>query len=134
MKDLLRSIIAIVLAGLVADFIHTHVGIGVPTYNAFIQTISYLTKPEEALGIAIIYYLLGDHLPTHSRIIKALLLSAITLLSQGELIRQLLMNLLLPNTWQEALRFQSHVWLANLTMTLIIVFSIKPLQKNSHKK
>jgi hypothetical protein len=124
--NIIRFLIAVVLAGVVADFIHIHVGIGVPTYDAFIQTISYLTKPEEAVGVAIFYYLMGDRLPTQSRIVKGIIISLILLLAEGQLIRQLLMNLLLPNTIKEALLFQSQVWLSKFAMVIIITLIIKP--------
>lgn len=125
-NNIIRVLVAVILAGIVADFIHIHVGIGVPTYNTFIQTISYLTKPEEAIGVAIVYYLIGDRLPTQSRIIRGVILSLILLLVDGQLIRQLLMNLLLPNTWKEALLFQSQVWLSKVAMAIIITLIIKP--------
>ena len=123
--NILRFLVASILAGVVADFIHTHVGIGVPTYNSFIETMSYLTKSEEALGVAIIYYFLGDRLPTHSRLIKGIILGVILLLSQGQLIRQLFMNLLLPNTLREALLFQSQVWLSKFAEAIIIALLIQ---------
>jgi hypothetical protein len=125
-NNTIRFVIAVIVGGLVADFIHTHVGIGVPTYGTFVQTISYLTKPEEALGMAIIYYLLGDRLPSRSWVVRGILLAAIILLADGGLVRQLLMNLLMPNTVWEALQFQSQVWLSRLVTALIITLLIKP--------
>lgn len=121
-----RFIIVVLLAGYIADFIHINVGIGVPSYNTFIQTMSYLTKPEEALGVAIIYYLVGDRLPAQSHIMKGILLGIIVLLAEGQLIRHFLMNMLLPNTLKEALLHQSQAWLSKMVMSIIIALFIEP--------
>lgn len=119
-------IFAVVLAGFVSEFIHTHFGAGVPLYGTFIDTIAYLTKPEEAVGIAIIYYLLGDRLPTQSRIIKGLLLGLILLLVRGQLFREFFIDLLLPNTFREAFLFELQAWAATFATALIIAWFIKP--------
>jgi len=121
-----KIILAIFLAGIVADYLHIHSGIDVPSYLTLIEIWSYLTKPLEAAGVALIYYLLGDRLPTRSRLIKGLFLTLIVLLTEGQLIRQLFMNLLLPNTLREALAFQRQVWLSHLAMCLIITLLIIP--------
>lgn len=121
----LRFIFAVILGGFLANFIHIHVG-GAPIYSTFIQSMSYLTKWTEALGVAILYYLMGDRLPTQSRIIKGFLLGVMILLAEGQLVRQLFMNLLLPNTIREVFVIQSRVWLATFVMTFIITLLIKP--------
>lgn len=126
-ENIIRFLISIILAGIVDEFIHTHVGIPAPSYNTFIDTIAYVTKPLEALGVAIIYYLLGDRLPTQSRFLKGIFLGLILLLAEGQLIRQPLMNLLFSsNTFKDILLRQSQVWLAHLAMTIIIALIIKP--------
>ena len=132
--NILQFLVASILAGAVADFIHIHVGIGVPAYNNFIETMSYLTKPEEAFGVAVIYYYMGDRLPTQSRFIKGIILGTVLLLSKGQLIRQLLMNLLLLNTLKESSLFQSQVWLSTFAMSIIIAFIIQPRYVNSTHK
>lgn len=121
-----RFIIAAILAGLVVEFIHTHVGMGGAFYGTFIDTIAYLTKSEEALGVAVLYYLIGDRLPAQSRFFKGIFLALILLLVKGQLLRQPLMNLLLPNTFTEVFLYQIQVWSSNFAMALIIAFIIKP--------
>jgi len=121
-----RFIIAVLLAGFVGEFIHTHVGIGGAFYGTFIDVIAYLTKPEEAIGVAILYYLMGDRLPTRSRLLKGILLALILLLVKGQLIRQPLMNWLLPNTLKEVFLYQLQVWLSNFAMAMIITWIIRP--------
>lgn len=123
---MIRFVVAVFLAGIIGDFIHIHVGIGGQVYSPFIMLMSYATKPLEALGFGLIYYLLGDRLPTQSRILKGLMLGILILLSKGELIRQPFMNLLLPNTVAEVFLRQSQVWLSNLVMAIIIALLIKP--------
>jgi len=121
-----RFIIAAILAGLVVEFIHTHVGVGGAFYGTFVDTIAYLTKSEEALGVAVLYYLIADRLPAQSRFFKGIFLALILLLVKGQLIRQPLMNLLLPNTFTEVFLYQIQVWSSNFAMALIIAFIIKP--------
>lgn len=126
-ENIIRFVIATILAGILDEFIHTHVGIPAPSYNTFIDTIAYITKPLEAFGVAIIYYLLGDRLPTQSRFLKGVFLGLILLLAEGQLIRQPLMNLLFPsNAVKDILLRQSQVWLSHLAMTIIIALIIKP--------
>lgn len=125
-NNVIRFWVAILLAGFVVEFIHTHVGIGGQLYGTFIDTIAYLTKPEEALGVAIVYYLMGDRLPTKSNFLRGILLGLILLLIKGQLIRQLLMNFLLPNTLKEVFLLQIQVWLSNFAMAIIISLIIRP--------
>lgn len=127
--DAFRFFIAIVLAGFSAEFIHTHLGIPAPSYSPFINFMAYLTKLLEALGVAIIYYFIGDRLPTQSRLVKGIILGLILLLAKGMLIRQPFMNLLLPNKLEEVLLVQSQIWLSNLAMAIIIALLIKPKYK-----
>lgn len=127
----LLVIFAIILAGFVSEFIHTHFGTGVPLYGTFIDTIAYLTKPEEAVGVAIIYYLLGDRLPTHSRMIKGILLGL--LMVRGQLFRELFIDLLLPNTFKEAFLFELQAWAATFVTTIIIAWFIKPKYASDKK-
>ncbi len=123
----LRVVIGVILASIAAEAIHTHVGIPAVSYSRYINFMSYVTKPLEAIGIAIIYYLLGDRLPTQSRLLKGLLLGCIILLAEGELIREPFMNLLFPSNtlWGVLLRQFEH-WLALLAMTVILAYTIKP--------
>lgn len=126
-ENIIRFVIAIILAGILDEFIHTHVGIPAPSYNMFIDTMAYVTKPLEALGVAIIYYLLGDRLPGQSQLLKGVVMGLLLLLAEGQLIRQPFMNLLFSsNTLKDILLRQSQVWLSHLTMTVIIALIIKP--------
>src|SRR4029079_11729109 len=97
---ILRFIIAVIIAGIVDDFIHIYYGhfvAGVTIYSPFINTMSFLTKPLEALGVAIVYYLIGDRLYSNSRLIRALFLALLVCLIKDGLIRQPFMNILLGN-------------------------------------
>ena len=129
-NNFIRFVIGVILAGIAAEFIHTHMGIPAPHYNRLIDTIAYLTKPLEALGVAIIYYLIGDRLPTQSRFLSGIILGLLMLLAQGQLIREPFMNLLLPNTWWEVLLRQSQIWASNLAMAIIIALFITPKYGN----
>lgn len=127
MKYYIRIILGIILAAILAEAVHTHVGIPAPSYSPFINFMSYVTKPLEAIGIAIIYYLLGDRLPTQSRLFKGFLLACIILLAEGQLIRQPFMNLLFPsNTLGGILLRQLEKWLEVIVMCIIIAYTIKP--------
>ena len=123
---IMRSIIGVLMAGFVAEFIHTHVGLPAQSYDVFINTVAYLTKPLEALGIALIYYLIGDRLPAKSRLMKGIILSLLILLSKGLLIRQPLMNFLLANTLSEVFLSAIQVWLSCFFMCMIIALTITP--------
>jgi hypothetical protein len=125
----LRFIIAVVIAGIVNDFIHIYYGhlvAEVTIYNSFIETMSFLTKPLEALGAAIVYYLIGDRLYFNSRLAKALILTILVCLIRDGFVRQPFMNVLLGNPILDSIYQESQVWLANLAMSLIITFMIKP--------
>ena len=126
----MRFLIIVILAGIVAEFIHTNVGIPAPHYGEFIDSVAYLTKPLQALGVAIIYYLVGDRLPTHSRFLKGIILGLLMLLAKGQLIREPLMNFLLPNTTTDILLQSSQVWLSNFAMAIIITLMITPKYNN----
>jgi hypothetical protein len=117
----------------VSEFIHTHFGTGVPMYGSYIDTIAYLTKPEDAAGVAIIYYLLGDRLPTRSRVIKGISLGLILLMIRGQLFREFFIDLLLPNSFSEAFLFELQVWAATFATTIIIAWFITPKYASNKK-
>ncbi|EKD54747.1 MAG: hypothetical protein ACD_60C00048G0010 [uncultured bacterium] len=127
----IRFLIGVVLAGVVAEFIHTNVGMPATHYNTFIDLVAYLTKPLQALGAAIIYYLMGDRLPTQSRFLRGIILGLLILLVKGQLIREPLMNFLLPNTMTEVLLQSTQVWLSNFAMAIIITLMITPKNNSS---
>ena len=122
-------IIAVFLAGIAGDFIHVYYGhlvSGIPIYNFYINLISFLSKSLEALGIALVYYLIGDRLYTDSRLGKAIFLTLLICLIKDGFIRQPVMNILLGNSVIDSLRRESQAWLTNFVMSLIITFKIKP--------
>lgn len=125
-NNIIRFSIGIILAGIVAEFIHSNFAMHAPSYDAFIDLIAYVTKPLQALGVAIVYYLLGDRLPTRSRFLKGILLGVIVLLVRDGFIRGLVMNLLLPNTWKDVFLLYSQIWLSTFAMTIIIVMFVEP--------
>jgi hypothetical protein len=125
----LRFIIAVIIAAIVDDFIHIyygHIVAGITIYNSFINTMSFLTKPLETLGVAIIYYLIGDRLYSNSRLIKAFILTILICLIKDGFIRQPLMNILLGNPILDPIYRESQVWLSSLAVSLILVFMIRP--------
>lgn len=124
--SVIRFAIGVLLAGCVSEFIHTHVGLGVIHYSLWFDSIAYLTKPLESLGVAIVYYYMADRLPGKSRFFHGLILGALMLLVKDGLIRQPLMNFLLPNKLGEVLLLTSQVWLDNVAVAMIICFIIKP--------
>lgn len=127
---ILGFLITAILAGIADDFIHIYYGhlvAGVTIYNFFINTMSFLTKPLETLGVALVYYLLGDRLYFNSRLIRAIFLTIIICLIKDGFIRQPLMNILLGNPILDSFYRESQVWLASLAASLIITFMIKPL-------
>ena|SRR5688572_6218473 len=131
---ILRFIIAVIIAGVVDDFIHIYYGhlvSGVTIYNSFINTMSFLTKPLEALGVAIIYYLVGDRLYSNSRLIRAFILTILICLIKDGFIRQPLMDILLGNPILDSIYRESQVWLSILAASLILTFMISP--KNEEK-
>ena len=89
--------------------------------------MSYITKPLQALGAAIVYYLLGDRLYSNSRIIKAVILMLLICLIKDGLIRQPFMDILLGGPVLSELLRESQVWLAAFGMSLVLTFMIKPL-------
>ena len=129
----LRFIIAVIIAGIVDDFIHIYYGhfaSGVTIYNSFINTMSFLTKPLEALGVAFIYYLIGDRLYSSSRLMRAIFLTVLVCLIKDGFIRQPLMNVLLGNSVLDSLYRESSVWLSSLAVSLILTFMINPRNEN----
>lgn len=120
-----RFAIGVILAGCVSEYIHTHIGLGAAHYSLWVNRIAYLTKPLESLGMAIVYYYMADRLPGKSRFFHGLILGALVLLVKDGLIRQPLMNFLLPNTLREVLLLTSRVWLANVAAAMIICFIIR---------
>ena len=126
----IRFTVGVILAGIAAEWIHTTIGIPAPHYSTLIDTMAYLTKPLEALGVAVIYYFLGDRLPTRSRVLKGILLGLLILLTKGQLIREPLMNFLLPNTIGDVLLRQGQIWAANLAMAIIITLFVIPKYEN----
>jgi hypothetical protein len=130
---ILRIIIAVIIAGIVNDFIHIYYGHfadGITIYNSFINTMSFLTKPIEALGVALVYYLIGDRLYSNSRLIKAIWLTILVCLIKDGLIRQPFMNILLGNPVLDSLYRESQVWLSSLVMSLVLTFMINPRNEN----
>lgn len=126
---ILRFIIAVIIAGIVDDAIHIYYGhlvAGVMIYNSFLNTMSFLTKPLEALGVAIVYYLIGDRLYSNSRLIKAILLTVLVCLIKDGFIRQPIMNILLGNPVLDSLYRESQVWLSSLAVSLTLAFMITP--------
>lgn len=130
---MLRFIIAVIIAGIVDDFIHIyygHLADGITIYNSFINTMSFLTKPLEALGVAIIYYLVGDRLYSNSRLIRAFILAILICLIKDGFIRQPLMNILLGNPILDSIYRESQVWLSSLAVSLILTFTISPKKED----
>lgn len=126
---ILRFIIAVIISGIVDDSIHIYYGhlvAGITIYKPFINIMSYITKPLETLGVAVIYYLIGDRLYSNSRLIKAIILTLLVCLIKDGLIRQPFMNILLGNPVLDSLYRESQVWLSTLAMSLILTFMIKP--------
>lgn len=121
-----RFAIGVLLAGCVSEFIHTHIGLGAAQYSLWFDSVAYLTKPLESLGMAIVYYYMADRLPGKSRFLHSMILGALVLLIKDGMIRQPLMNFLLPNTLRQVLLLTSQVWLANVAAAMIICFIIKP--------
>jgi hypothetical protein len=129
-----RFIIAVIVAGIASDFIHIYYGhfvAGVTIYNSFINTMSFLTKPLEALGVALVYYLIGDRLYFKSRLMRAILLTILICLIKDGFIRQPLMNILLGNPILDSIYRESQVWLSSLAVSLIITFTISPKTERS---
>lgn len=125
----LHFIVAVVISGIVGDSIHIcygHLVAGVTIYKPFINIMSYTTKPLEAFGIAITYYLLGDRLYSNSRLIKAIILTLIACLIKDGFIRQPFMNILLGNPVLDSLFRESQTWLSTLGMSLVLTFMITP--------
>lgn len=131
---ILHFIFAVVIASIVDDAIHIYYGhlvAGVTIYNPFINMMSFLTKPLEVLGIAMVYYLIGDSLYSNSRIIKAMLLTVLVCLIKDGFIRQPFMNILLGNSILDSLYRESQVWFSSLVVSLILAFMITPKKKNN---
>jgi len=127
-KIYLHATLGILLASIVSEAVHTNIGIPAPSYGFYIDFIAYATKPLEALGMAIIFYLLGDRLPTQSLFVKGVLLGCLILLVEGMLIRQPLMNLLFSdNTFSDVFLRQLQIWLHVFVMSIIIAYAISPL-------
>jgi hypothetical protein len=126
-NNILRFLVSVILGSLVKEFLHTNIGIPAPDYNKFIDLMAYVTSPfGSAFGVSITYYLLGDRLPTKSSFLKGIMLGALVLLVEGQLVRQPLMDLLLKNTFREVFLYQLQVCLSNLAMAVVVAFIIKP--------
>jgi hypothetical protein len=126
-NDILRFLIAVILAGFVKEFLHTNIGMPATDYSKFIDIMAYITSPfGSALGVSITYYFLGDRLPTKSRFLKGITLGMLVLLIEGQLIRQPLMNFLLKDSGREIFLSQLQICLSNLAMAIIIALIIKP--------
>jgi hypothetical protein len=126
-SNVLRFLIAVILASIIREFLHTTIGIPAPSYSKFINIMAYVTSPlGSALGIAITYYFFGDRLPTNSSFLKGIMLGMLVLLIDGQLIRQPLMNLLLSNTLREVFLVQLQLDLSTLAMTVTIALILKP--------
>ncbi len=99
-----------------------------PPYPLSTNLAAYITMLVPILVIAIIYRMLGHHLPGNNVFIKGIVLGCLLLLIKGELLRQPLMNVLVGNPVWLALLQQSHVWLSNLVLGLIVVLTV-PLKQ-----
>ena len=100
-----------------------------PPYPAYINVIAYLTSILPGLGVTILYYLMTPYFNTPSKLLRTAYLSILLLLLKGELIRQLIMNILVGNPIAIAFLQQSQVWLTNIMMALAVVF----LMPKDHK-
>jgi hypothetical protein len=130
---ILFFIIAVVIAGIIDDAIHIYYGhlvAGVTIYKPFINGISYLTKSLEALGVAIVYYFIGNSLYSNSRLIKAIILAVLVCLIKDGFVRQPIMNILLGNSVSDSFYRESQVWLSSLAMSLVLAFMITPKATN----
>jgi hypothetical protein len=127
--DTTYYILAVLLAGVIADTIHIYYGHivgGVAIYSSSIDLWSYATKPLEALGVLIIYYFLGDHLYSKSSFLRGVQLAILICLVRDGLVREPLMNTLLGNPLLDSIYRESQVWLSVLGMSLVISFMVKP--------
>lgn len=129
----LRFIVAVLIAGIVDDLIHIyygHITGSVEIYTPFITIMSFLTKPMQALGAALVYYLIGNYLYSNSRLIKAVILTILICLIKDGFIRQPFMNIILGNSISDSFYRESQVWLSTLGMSLVLTFMINPRKLN----
>jgi hypothetical protein len=95
-----------------------------PPYPVHIIVVAYFTVVLPGLGLAILYYFLQTHflMAVKSKFSRAMLLAGLLLLLKGELIREPLMNILIGNPISVALLHQTHVWLTNFVMAILVVY------------
>jgi hypothetical protein len=127
--DTMYYVLAVLLAGVIADTIHIYYGHivgGITIYSSYIDLWSYATKPLEALGVLIVYYFLGDRLYSKSRFLRGVQLAMLICLVKDGLLREPLMNTILGNPLLESIYRESQVWFSVLGMSLVISFMVTP--------
>ena len=104
-----------------------------PPYNIFITTFAFITETIPAAVTVLIYYLIQDHLPTQSRVVKGVVFATLILLMNGELIRQPIMNLLVGSPLTLVLLQEINVIVPNVISGILIAMIITNKQGASGK-
>lgn len=89
-------------------------------YDALITTVAGVTAILPVVGVLILFLLIKPRLPIRNPVVQGILLAALLLLMEGELIRQPLMNWLVGNPPFVVLLELLKVWIPRFAMCILL--------------